>query len=117
MKHFTKGQMAVLATYEDKMDVAIKGHYARAMKSIDVAILQDVHNNYTGGNRTFNSNCQACVLELLTDLGRIYFAQRDEEKMAELAKSEEAAEKGTEDLKAAPGSRSLRMAKTKGGKK
>ena len=33
----------------------------------------------TGGNRRANANCASCILEILTDIGRIYFAQKEAE--------------------------------------
>ena len=131
MKQFTKGQMAVLATYEENLRTAVTGGYVRAMRRTDVAILNDIHNNYTGGSRRFSANCQACVLELCLDLGRLYFAQRDAQARAEaeeeLRARNEAAKASEDEVQAIASAiegetkpvseRSLKMGKAKGGKK
>lgn len=131
MKQFTKGQMAVLATYEENLRTAVSGGYVRAMRSTDVAILNDIHNNYTGGFRRFSANCQACVLELCQDLGRLYFAQRAAQERAEAEEEQrardEAAKASEDEVQAIASSiegetkavtpRSLKMGKAKGGKK
>lgn len=131
MKQLTKGQMAVLATYEDNLRTAVSANYVRAMRKTDVAILEDMHNDYTGGSRHFNANCQACVLELCKDLGRLYFAQRDAQARADAEEERraraEAAKAGEDEVQAIASAiegetkavtpRSLKMNKSKGGKK
>ena len=120
MKQLTKGQMAVLATYEENLRTAVSANYVRAMRKTDVAILEDLHNDYTGGSRHFNANCQACVLELCKDLGRLYFAQRDAQARSEAEEERWAraeAAKAIEGETKAVTPRSLKMNKSKGGKK
>ena len=116
MKQFTKGQMAVLATYEENLRTAVTGGYVRAMRRTDVAILNDIHNNYTGGSRRFSANCQACVLELARSE-----AEEERRARAEAAKASEdevqAVASAIEGETKAVTPRSLKMNKSKGGKK
>lgn len=89
---FTEEEMKILSRFEDNMERACKSRYCRNMLTRDVITMDDILRSHDV-NLNINLNCGNCILELLTFTGRIYFAQKAEEKArkkrASRAKKEE----------------------------
>lgn len=46
-------------------------------------MIYDIFTQATGDRRRFSDNCSTCILNLLTDCGKVYFQDLDELKMRE----------------------------------
>jgi hypothetical protein len=77
MKTLTNEQMAALAPFEGRMQTALRSNWCAAVSAHDFNVVLQIYNSVTGGIRRNNPDCASCVLELFSDMGRIYFAQRD----------------------------------------
>lgn len=72
----TEQQFRTLADYEPYFDTAVHSSWARHPGQ---AALREIHGIYTaatGDRRGFNGSCQSCVLHLLQDCGRLYYAEK-----------------------------------------
>lgn len=79
----TKKQMAYLSKFESNMQTAVRSNWTSSLSASDLQGVADIFNEVTGQNRRANANCASCILELLTDMGRIYFAQKEAESKAQ----------------------------------
>lgn len=78
-KTFTPEEMAYLAQFEMQMRTAVESRYLRGVSRTAVERLAGIYNRVISANYTFNANCAACVLDLLTKVGSMYLAQKSEE--------------------------------------
>lgn len=69
-------QMAILSKYEDRIGTAVRSNWASPVSATELQVIVDILNGVTGGNRRVNANCASCILEILTDVGRLYFEQK-----------------------------------------
>lgn len=69
----TKEQMKALGPYEKYMRTAVRADWASnpGMQGIDT--LSRVWEEVTGTRRNMSVSCGVCVLNLLKDVGRLYF--------------------------------------------
>ena len=81
---FTKEQMAILAKHEENFTRAMNAQWARNPGRAGLTEIYDTLTAATGDNRHRNFNCQSCILRLLRDTGKLYFADKAEME-AELA--------------------------------
>lgn len=77
MKTLTNEQMTALAPFEGRMQTALRSNWCAAVSARDFNVVLQIYNSVTGSIRRNNPDCASCVLELFSDMGRIYFAQRD----------------------------------------
>lgn len=85
--------MDFLRKFEDRMETATKSHWASAVSQTELEGVIRIFNQVTGGNRRANANCASCILETFTDMGRIYFAQKEAESKAAAHKVEKSSTK------------------------
>ena len=74
---FTKEQIELLAPFEEYFSTAVKASWCRHPGSA----LQTIHrilHDATGDNRRLDTNCQHCIVSLMRDAGRLYFADREQ---------------------------------------
>lgn len=69
----TKEQMKALEPYEKYMRTAVRADWASnpGMQGIDT--LRRVWEDVTGTRRNMSVSCGVCILNLLKDVGRLYF--------------------------------------------
>ena len=69
----TKEQMEALRPYESYMRTAVRARWASnpGMQGIDT--LRRVWEEATGSRRNMTTSCGVCILNLLEDVGRLYF--------------------------------------------
>lgn len=69
----TKEQMKALEPYEKYMRTAVRASWASnpGMQGIDT--LRRVWEDVTGTRRNMSVSCGVCILNLLKDVGRLYF--------------------------------------------
>lgn len=89
---FNKEQIKRLEAFEPYFQTAVRSDWCRYPGPAGLQVIHSIFCIATGDRRRLNSGCQTCVLNLIRDCGRAYFADK-----AELAKrvtaSEETAEK------------------------
>lgn len=69
----TKEQIEALKPYESYMRTAVRARWASnpGMQGIDT--LRRVWEEATGSRRNMTTSCAMCILNLLIDVGRLYF--------------------------------------------
>ena len=80
MKELSTEQMAYLSRFEDRMRTATNSNWCSPVSTSELQEITNILNYVTETNRRANANCASCILETLTDIGRIYFAQKEAAK-------------------------------------
>lgn len=80
MATFTKKQMETLSKYEGNMETAVKADWCRAMGRTDLQTIHAIYVERTGSNMRLNTNCATCTLQLLKEVGSLYFSQKEKGK-------------------------------------
>lgn len=70
---FTKEQLKTLAAWEENFRTAVKAKWARNPGRTALRTIYDIYTSATGDRRRFSDNCSTCILNLLTDCGKLYF--------------------------------------------
>ena len=70
---FTKEQLQTLSAWEENFRTAIKAKWARNPGRTALRVIYDIFTQATGDRRRFSDNCSTCILNLLTDCGKLYF--------------------------------------------
>ena len=91
----TDEQFAALAQYEDRFTTAINAKWCRYPGLAALQTMASVLGDVTGRAVRINSGCSRCVLHVVQDAGRVYFAEkaRREAVQATMAKGTEDAPK------------------------
>ena len=98
----TDEQFAALAQYEDRFTTAINAKWCRYPGLAALQTMVSVYNSVTGQTLRLNSGCSRCVLHVVQDAGRVYFAEkaRREALQATITKgTEDAPKEETDGLK------------------
>lgn len=69
--------MAKLAQFEDHFGKAIRSRWSPYPGKEALVMMNDTLTSVTGVHRALSVSCNTCVVTLLQDLGRIYFAQKE----------------------------------------
>lgn len=69
-------QFAALAQYEDRFRTAIDAKWCRYPGLAALQTMVSVYNSVTGQGIRINSGCSRCVLHVVQDTGRVYFAEK-----------------------------------------
>ena len=80
-----KQQFDALAPYEKHFDSAVNHRWTRFPGGAALDMIHDILLKVTGLNLPVNKCCSHCILELMTEMGKIYLADRDEMKRTEVA--------------------------------
>ena len=72
----TDEQFAALAQYEDRFRTAIDAKWCRYPGLAALQTMASVYNSVTGQGIRINSGCSRCVLHVVQDAGRVYFAEK-----------------------------------------
>ena len=70
---FTNEQLTALSAWEENFRTAIKAKWARNPGRSGLRVIYDIYTSATGDRRRFSDNCSTCILNLLTDCGKLYF--------------------------------------------
>ena len=73
----TDEQFQALAQYEDRFTTAINAKWCRYPGLAALQTMVSVYNSVTGQTLRLNSGCSRCVLHVVQDTGRLYFAEKD----------------------------------------
>ena len=72
----TDEQFAALAQFEDRFTTATKANWCRYPGLAALQTMASVYNSVTGQGIRINSGCSRCVLHVVQDAGRVYFAEK-----------------------------------------
>lgn len=79
MRQLNKDDYEKIKGYEHKFNTSIKSRYYTGLTSEDIKIIGNVYKETLGKN--VNSGCGDCVLNMLRQVGRMYFKfKKDMEK-------------------------------------
>lgn len=76
MNPMTDEQFQALAQYEDRFRTAIDAKWCRYPGLAALQTMVSVYNSVTGQGIRINSGCSRCVLHVVQDAGRVYFAEK-----------------------------------------
>ena len=79
-----KQQYDALAPYEKHFDSAVNHRWTRFPGGAALDMIHDILLQVTGLNLPVNKCCSHCILELMTEIGRIFLADSDEMKRTEV---------------------------------
>ena len=81
---FTVEQLKALEPYEQHFTTAIRSKYARYPGVNGVRIIHGIYATAVKTAPALHASCSSCIFRLLTDVGTLYF--KDKEEMALAAK-------------------------------
>ena len=82
---FTAEQLKALEPYEKHFTTAIRSRYARYPGVNGVRIIHSIYASAVKGVGKINGSCSSCIFRLLTDVGILYFKDKEElEKQEEV---------------------------------
>ena len=84
----TKEQFDALAPYEKHLDSAVNHRWTRFPGGAALHLIRDILHQVTGLNLPLNKCCSYCILELMTEMGRIFLADREERNKTLVSKIE-----------------------------
>lgn len=87
---FTNEQLKALEPYEQHFTTAIRSKYARYPGVNGVRIIHGIYATAVKTAPALNASCSSCIFRLLTDVGTLYFKDKEE-----LEKSQEVKPKRT----------------------
>lgn len=79
-KFFNAEQMAQLKKYERNFSTAVNARWSSFLSDKSFADIKAVWDEFTGEERPLRGGCSACLLNLLVDVGSVYFATLDYNK-------------------------------------
>lgn len=100
-KKFTEKQMAFLATQERDMRTAVESNWSRYPGQANIEKMRKIWEELTGQTREIRLSCSSCILNLVRDMGILYFAQKKEQEADLAAAAAKAAKAAEEAAKAA----------------
>lgn len=84
----TQEQFDALAPYQKHFETAVNHRWTRFPGGAALDLIHDTLKKVTGMNVPLNKCCSHCILELMTDMGRIFLADLEEKKRTEVAVQE-----------------------------
>ena len=84
----TKEQLDALAPYEKHFDSAVNHRWTRFPGGAALDLIHDTLKQVTGLNLPLNKCCSHCILELMTEMGKIFLADREERNKTLVSKIE-----------------------------
>ena len=88
----TDEQFQALAQYEDRFKTAIDGGWCRYPGLAALQTMASVYTSVTGQGVRINSGCSRCVLHVVQDAGRVYFAEKARREAVQAANAEKVSE-------------------------
>ena len=88
----TDEQFQALAQYEDRFTTAINAKWCRYPGLAALQTMVSVYNSVTGKTLRLNSGCSRCVLHVVQDAGRLYFAEKARREAVQATETARASE-------------------------
>ena len=86
----TPEQFQALSPYADEFKRAIASNYCKAPSTPELKQIREIYVAATGAKGyPMSFGCTYCVLQLMKDAGRLYFAESDEQALAAAQREEE----------------------------
>ena len=79
----TDEQFQALAQFEDRFTTAINDAWCRYPGLAALQTMASVYTSVTGQGIRINSGCSRCVLHVVQDAGRVYFAEKARREAAQ----------------------------------
>lgn len=79
---FDNDTYGFLSQFEDNFRTAINSRWSRHPGHQNLLRMGEIYNAATRQHRIIYTSCQACVLSFLTDIGRLYFADKESRENA-----------------------------------
>ena len=76
-RRLTPEELASLAPFEKNMETAIASDWTRGIGSRGVMLMAAIRDDVSGRHQRVNGSCPSCVLSLVREVGRWYFADRE----------------------------------------
>lgn len=73
----TQEHIAALSEYERFFKTALEARWCSYPGQAALDKMRNIWAEVTGVTYPFRSGCSACILNLVRDIGRLYFAQKD----------------------------------------
>lgn len=70
-------QYKALEQYERHFSTAVNARWSRNPGTRALQVISSIYREATGDSRHTNFGCQTCILHLLQDCGRLYFAEKE----------------------------------------
>ena len=86
----TKEQFDALAPYEKHFDSAVNHRWTRFPGGAALDLIHDILHQVTGLNLPLNKCCSHCILELMTEMGKIFLADREERHRTKVEETDKA---------------------------
>lgn len=82
-------EVARLAPYEKQMKTAVEARWVSHIPQNGIDVFLEVWKSLTGSERVYRMGCGTCILNLVSDLGVLYFRYKknEAEKAQESVKS------------------------------
>ena len=84
----TEEQFKALEPYEKHFDSAVNHRWTRFPGGAALDLIHDILHQVTGMNLPLNKCCSHCILELMTEMGKIFLADREERNKTLVSKIE-----------------------------
>ena len=88
----TDEQFQALAQYEDRFTTAINAKWCRYPGLAALQTMVSVYNSVTGQTLRLNSGCSRCILHVVQDTGRLYFAEKARREAVQATETARASE-------------------------
>lgn len=82
----TAEQLKMLEPYESHFRTAIDSRYARYPGANGITIIHSVYSQVAKSVPPLNTSCSSCIFRLLTEVGAIYFKDKEEMQKADKPK-------------------------------
>lgn len=90
-KELNEEEVARLAPYEKQMKTAVEARWVSHIPQSGIDVFLGVWKSLTGSERVYRPGCGTCILNLVSDLGVLYFQAKekaqDGEKSAQVGES------------------------------
>jgi hypothetical protein len=74
----TAEQIKELSQYESHFKTAIESRYAKYPGAIGITTIHSVYSQVAKNVPPLNTSCSSCIFRLLTEVGAIYFKDKEE---------------------------------------
>lgn len=83
----TDEQFAALAPYEQNFETALKVNYSRYPGMAAIDMMFRIYRDLTKSRININRSCSVCVLNLVKNVGKLYFAEKERREQLAIAEA------------------------------
>ena len=97
----TNEELAALAKWEPQMRTVVDARWVSHLPQSAIDRMLEIWEAMAGAKRPFRAGCSTCILNLVRDLGVLYFAQKPQKTAASAKKAEKVSKTTTKPKTAA----------------